>query len=145
MSMILGMRILFALSMLLSLSCGSDSLDQKLVSELKVLTCNCIKKPIQFAGFLARKHPEIAQELWCSASIKNSSKKVIEQVIVTVQMQTDTGYVLNQNDLYSHRDYYKQGAVIKFKSSYGTRYDLRYRNASCLIKEIHVKEDGGKH
>ncbi|TGK23580.1 hypothetical protein EHO98_04950 [Leptospira stimsonii] len=141
--MILGKRILFALSTIFILSCRSDRLDQKLSSELKVLTCNCFKKPIQFAGFLARKHPEIAQELWCSASIKNSSKKVIEQLIVTVQMQTETGYMLNQDDLYSDRDYYKSGAVIKFKSSYGTRYDLRYRKALCFIKEINVKEDGG--
>ncbi|EMM81437.1 hypothetical protein ACO2I9_18885 [Leptospira interrogans] len=78
-------------------------------------------------------------ELWCSATVKNESKEVIEQVIITVLMQTETGYTLKQDEIYSDPDYYKPGATINIKSDYGTSYDLKFRKAFCSVKKIRLK------
>ncbi|EQA44492.1 hypothetical protein LEP1GSC050_2824 [Leptospira broomii serovar Hurstbridge str. 5399] len=122
--------------------CRTDQGNQELYKDIKVLNCYCTKKALPLiGGFIAGKHPEMAYELWCSAKLKNASKKIIESVTVTVYLQTETGYTLNKDDIYSDPDYYKPGSTINLKSSYGSSFDHRYRKASCSIKEIRIRRE----
>ncbi len=132
----------FVLSLLMLISCGPDLKKEEIKKALKVTHCSCTKKPIQFIGrFIAGRHPELAYELFCSASVRNNSKEIIFGVDVTVEIQTKTGYKLSETDITSNGDNYRPGSLISLKSTYGSPYDLRYGKTDCKIKEVYFKRE----
>ena len=123
-------------------SCSPDLKKQELIKALKITHCSCIKKPIQFiGGLIAGRHPELAFELFCSASVRNNSKETIFGVDVTVEVQTKTGYKLSETDITSNGDNYRPGSLISLKSTYGSPYDLRYGKTDCKVKEVYYKRE----
>ncbi|TGK68741.1 hypothetical protein EHQ27_12700 [Leptospira wolffii] len=130
------------MSVLILISCGPDLRREEIKKGLKINHCSCIKKPIQFIGrFIAGRHPELAYELFCSASVRNNAKETIFGVDVTVEIQTKTGYKLSETEVTSNGDNYRPGSLISLKSTYGSPYDLRYGKADCKIKEVYFKRE----
>ncbi|TGM97294.1 hypothetical protein [Leptospira dzoumogneensis] len=130
------------MSILILVSCSPDKRKEEIKKSLKVTHCSCTKRPIQFIGrFIAGRHPDLAYELFCSATVKNNSKETILGVDVTVEIQTKTGYKLSETDITSNGDNYRPGSLISLKSTYGTAYDLRYGKADCKVKEVYFKRE----